>query len=490
MLFLKSILLKICNTIPIGLITLYGGYYIKLLLDPSRTGPIPLPFIGNLLFYLREEKIKDKLSILKKYYEDYGKLWITYLPNGRFFRLEKIINITEPDDVKHILKTNFDDYEKGKIQSEIFNDLLGNGIFNTDGCPWSKQRKIASHKFSQNNIKNYMLQIFIKHAQTYTNNLKKNKVYDFQVIAHNYTLDSICEIGMGINLKEIECNNHKFGKSLDIVQHLIQRRFIDPFWKIKRELNIGNEKKICDNIEIIDNYIYKTIDKRLKTNYETLPDILSQFMKISKNQYYLRNVITNFLIAGRDTTATALTWCMYCLCKHPLHYPKLREEINHHFGKDETINIDDINFVTIKKLKYLNGFISEVLRLYPPVPIDTKVCVKDNILPSGYKVKAGNRIFYHPYLMGNIESIWTKSSELSPYRWINQTYTDQHNQYKFPTFNAGKRLCLGKDMAYLEITVFLIFLIKEFNFELLSTSIHQHMRITLKIEDGLMIKYV
>jgi cytochrome P450 len=469
-----SLLLK-CGVI------LYFVYYVNLVFDRNRKGPIPLPFIGNLIEYINEEKVKDKVEYLKNYYNKYGKLWITYLPNGKYFQLEKIINVTCENDLKHILKTNFLDYEKGDIQQNIFHDLLGNGIFNSDGCMWSEQRKISSHKFSQNNLKNYMLQIFIKHSNKFVNKIKRNNIYDFQLIANNYTLSSIYEIGLGINSFEI--HNFEFGKNLDIAQNLIQNRFIDPFWKIKKEFNIGSEKIINDNIEKIDNNIYKIIEDRLKTNYETLPDILSQFMKVSKNKYYLRNTITNFLLAGRDTTASALTWCLYCLCKYPKHYKIIKQEIEDNIDVND---IENINLIMIKKLKYLNGFISEVLRLYTPVPVDTKICVNTNILPSGYVVKKNDRIIYHPLLMGNIEQNWKDVKNLDPYRWINE----KHNQYKFPTFNAGKRICLGKDMAYLEITVFLIQIINKFDFELLLyKEMHQHMRITLKMHDGLMIKF-
>ena len=59
--------------------------------------------------------------------------------------------------------------------------------------------------------------------------------------------------------------------------------------------------------------------------------------------------------------------------------------------------------------------------------------------------------------MGNIDEKWENSEKLDPTRW-----TKNHSSYKFPTFNAGYRLCLGKEMAYLEISIFLIYLIKNY----------------------------
>ncbi len=67
----------------------------------------------------------------------------------------EFIFTTNPENVEHILKTNFENYEKGPFFRDRFHDLLGNGIFNADGDVWRPQRKISSNLFnvSQNNEK-------------------------------------------------------------------------------------------------------------------------------------------------------------------------------------------------------------------------------------------------------------------------------------------------------------------------------------------------
>lgn len=482
---------------------LYFLYYLFLIFDNSIPGPIPLPFIGNLLIYLKNESNPDQLQLLKSNYQKYGMVWKTYLPNKSYFRLEKFINIVNPDDIKFVLKTNFNDFEKGKIQYDIFNDLLGDGIFNSDGNTWKKQRKIASHQFSRSKLNNYMLDIFIQHAELYIDYLQNNNItnIDIQKLVFNYTFDTIFEIGLGIKSNSLITNFNNLGYHFDKAQLIISQRFKNPFWKIFKYLNIRDEAQLNHHILYINNYIYDIINKKyMSKKISNNNDILSLFMielnKINlnnnicnkkndilfnkkKNYKYLKNIITNFFIAGRDTTATALTWCIYLLCKHTECYDKIKNEINTIIGNNS------ININLIQKMKYLRGFISEVLRLYPSVPIDTKVAIKDNILPSGYKINKGDRIVYIPYLMGNIDEIWENSNKLDPTRW-----TKNHSSYKFTTFNGGYRLCLGKEMAYLEISIFLIYLIKNFKFVLNSNKIHQISSITLNIKNGLFVNLI
>ena len=139
---------------------------------------------------------------------------------------------------------------------------------------------------------------------------------------------------------------------------------------------------------------------------------------------------------------------------------------------------------SLQKMNYLDGFIHEILRLYPPIPIDCKVCVHDTILSGGEKIRKNNRVFYLPLLTGQQSTIWVEPNKIIPERWYTKTWT----QYEFPVFNAGYRLCLGKPMAILEMKVFLYFFILHYDIDICQNKIEQISNITLNIKDGLWVK--
>lgn len=103
------------------------------------------------------------------------------------------------------------------------------------------------------------------------------------------------------------------------------------------------------------------------------------------NDQYLRDIILNFMIAGKDTSANTLSWFFYMLCKHPLVQEKVAQEvrdnviINSTNTKKKNIidhnnnEIDDfvanISEATLEKMHYLHAALTETLRLYPAVPI-------------------------------------------------------------------------------------------------------------------------
>ncbi|KAF8093160.1 hypothetical protein N665_0389s0023 [Sinapis alba] len=107
----------------------------------------------------------------------------------------------------------------------------------------------------------------------------------------------------------------------------------------------------------------------------------------------------------------------------------------------------------LKKLVYLHGAICEALRLYPPVPFQHKSPTKTDVLPSGHKVDAGSKILFCLYSLGRMKSVWGEDAlEFKPERWITENGTSVHEpSYKFLSFNAGPRTCLGKEVAMMQI---------------------------------------
>jgi cytochrome P450 len=109
-------------------------------------------------------------------------------------------------------------------------------------------------------------------------------------------------------------------------------------------------------------------------------DILSRFIIASKedpetiNDRYLRDIVLNFLIAGKDTTGNTLSWFFYMLCKNPIVQDKVALEIKESVKwAEEDNNTEDfttrLNDGAIDKMHYLHAAISETLRLYPAVPV-------------------------------------------------------------------------------------------------------------------------
>jgi cytochrome P450 len=92
------------------------------------------------------------------------------------------------------------------------------------------------------------------------------------------------------------------------------------------------------------------------------------------NDKYLRDIILNFMIAGKDTSANTLSWFFYMLCKNPLIQEKVAQEVRDvTSSQDDVVNVEEfianITDTTLEQMHYLHAALTETLRLYPAVPV-------------------------------------------------------------------------------------------------------------------------
>jgi cytochrome P450 len=107
--------------------------------------------------------------------------------------------------------------------------------------------------------------------------------------------------------------------------------------------------------------------------------MLSRFIRTATNETgtvdykYLRDIILNIVIAGKDTTAGALAWFLYMACKHPEIQEKICQEATKVTSASETATVDEfaqsLTDEALNKMHYLHAALTETLRLYPSVPL-------------------------------------------------------------------------------------------------------------------------
>jgi cytochrome P450 len=150
---------------------------------------------------------------------------------------------------------------------------------------------------------------------------------------------------------------------------------------------------------------------------------------------------------------------MVCLALNPEVQRRARAEV------DEALRgrTPDLADVSARAMPYLNGCVYEALRLHPPVPEDHKVTTAPVTLPCGTTVPRGTRLVFCPYAMGRDPRRWPDPLRVRPERWIP---FKQPDPYAFPVFQAGPRVCLGRNMALFETKIVAATLLQRFRFEL------------------------
>ncbi|CAO3595957.1 unnamed protein product [Absidia cylindrospora] len=484
----------------VGLAAYYND---RAIFDENRKG-IPyqpgLPLVGNLPLLIQ---YKDQIhELFLEAYHRYEALTITFSVLG----VPRQILTLNPQNVEYVLKNNFENYIKGPEFHGAMNDLFGNGIFNANGDEWKYQRKTASHIFNVKNFRDQFTDVFVEEIHYMMDNIWDKAVetqspVDFHEIMFKFTLDSFILLGFGVHLNALGTKGSvPFAESFDEAQRTTFQRFITPIWSVTEFLGrMAQPFKTSMNghLKVVDGFARQVTEQRREQlkNGEVHKDLLSRFMNASNangeplSNDELRDIVLNFVIAGRDTTAQSLSWTFYMLMSHPRVEAKLLEEINANITEDIMEDSGRL-FETIKDMKYAHAVFYEVLRHYPSVPLNQKFALQDDVLPDGTPIRKGDYVLWCPYAQGRVEKIWgPDAKQFKPERWINENGDlKRESQGKWPAFHGGPRTCLGQHLATLEALVAIIFLVRKYKFTLVpGQDITYQVSLTLPMKNGMKV---
>ncbi|PSS33494.1 Cytochrome P450 94A1 like [Actinidia chinensis var. chinensis] len=344
-------------------------------------------------------------------------------------------------------------------------------------------------------IQTRLLPILHKSAQT-------NRVLDIQDVLERFAFDNICKVAFNVDPACLggdgDGDGGEFMEAFEAAATLSSGRFMYalPFlYKIKKYFNMGSEKILMKSIATVHEYADQIIKSRLEEGGERKDeDLLSRFIGTGEiSAELLRDIVISFILAGRDTTSSALTWFFWLLSSRPDITEKILDELQIIRARNSKGVGDIYSFDELREMHYLHAAISEAMRLYPPVPVDTKHCREEDVLPDGTFVGKDWFVSYHTYAMGRMESIWgSDCCEFKPDRWIeDQTgVCRQESPFRFPVFHAGPRMCLGKDMAYIQMKSIAASIMERFEIDVQERDkCPEHLlSLTLRMKGGLPVK--
>lgn len=406
----------------------------------------------------------------------------------------RVLMTTDVENIKAILAAQFGDFGKGEPFHREWHDFLGDSIFTTDGEQWHASRQLIRPQFIRERVSD--LDCFETHVHTLFRAIANGGALDGEhqavdMAAGNgrrldvsdlffrYTLDVATEFLLGMDVKSLSTPRQQFADAfaeVQRVQSIISRagplHFLVPrrsFWAAMR---------------VVDNLINTYIDRALRLSPSELEarvhkkgglgyTFLHALAGFTRDRKVLHDQIMAVLLAGRDTTASTLSWTLYELARHPDVVGTLRAEILAVVGPARTPTYDDL-----KRMKYLSHVLNEVLRLYPSVPFNVRLALRDTTLPRGggpdgrqpVAVLKDTPIAYSTLLMQRRPDLYPPPDEaaarglpppdaFAPDRWSRW----QPRPWHYIPFNGGPRICIGQQFALTEMAYVLTRLFQRFD---------------------------
>ncbi|KAH7903521.1 cytochrome P450 [Hygrophoropsis aurantiaca] len=425
---------------------------------PDLPGPPGIPLLGNLLQLLPHRKqMLLHLSVLEK---KYGELFSFTMPGwGR------TIVINRPEWLEHVRQQDGVGYGKGDFTLAIFREFPGaESAFGSEGSKWKTARKIMRPVFSSRAVDLHtyhaMNKIIPIAKEMLMSAANSHLIFDFNNFCGRLTLAIFCEMALnvetGILTSDPSCltTPHGLMDAVTTLNRISSGRMYNPFWRITDMID-GTRKTFNDAHKRIYGLIEQLIQNRRKdlSNSDSEGDFLSTLLCDSgvAASVLTRDTLVTLLFAGRDTTQNAIVWSLFELSRATEWIDKMRVEASAYQG---IIPYDKMADYPI----HLAVF-HETLRLWPGVPKNARLALRDDILPGipdcGGKtipISKGDYVLWSDYAMMRNPKVWGTDSEIfNPGRHLDADgLFVKPSSPKFHAFGGGPRLCPGAKIAAYE----------------------------------------
>ncbi|GAA6003065.1 hypothetical protein JCM10207_001969 [Rhodosporidiobolus poonsookiae] len=457
--------------------------------------------------------------------------------------------LTDPVALNHILLSNAYDYPKPDEVRGDLAMILGKGILFAEGDDHRRQRRIMAPSFGPGHLRELVPTFFERSyklrdiwrdliatsavdenawkdataVEEYRASRPKDAddvVLELTAWLNRLTLDIIGTTGFGYEFNALDRDTTPLGTAFGsmfaprgrqrrvTVRGVLIGRTIGwfiralPILKIAEWIPNERLRAVREGFRIIERESTKIIESKQndvveKDKIESLTgskDLISLLLrstgndsKSSMSDIELRGQLTTFLLAGHETTSTALTWTFHTLSRLPEKQNRLRQEVHAARKKAQDEGRDELDNRELDALPYLDAVTREILRLEAPVTATIRTVAKDDVIPlsapipsradpsrtiSSVEIKAGQTIFIPILAVNRNKAIFgPDADDFRPERWLESdegagkriegnvgTYSSML------TFLAGPRSCIGYRFALLELKAILATLIDDFEF--------------------------
>ncbi|MFO0578921.1 MAG: cytochrome P450 [Polyangia bacterium] len=355
--------------------------------------------------------------------------------------------VSNPDDIKEVFAASPDVLLGGKSNAVLRPFVGSNSLLILDGSEHQRQRKLLMPSFHGERMQAYgqtMLDLADAAIDAWPLQQTLRLHPEFQAITLRVILRTILGVAEGDRLQRLyeEVRNGVEVASNPLLLFPFAQRDLgawSPWGKFKRMSNT------------VDEMLRQEIDeRRQRGGAEKRTDILSMLLQARDESgepmtfQELRDELVTMVVAGHETTATALGWTICALAEDPELWARLRQEIA------TAVEGDRLVPERVARLELLDATVREGLRLWPVAPMTGRV-VQKPLSIGGYDIPAGWVVAPAVYLAHRRPAAFPEPARFRPERFLHT----KHSPGEWLPFGGGNRRCIGAAFATYEMKMVL-----------------------------------
>jgi cytochrome P450 len=375
----------------------------------------------------------DSLERMIELFARHGDTYRVYVPSRKAYTYV----VHHPDDVKRVLVTHHRNYTKG-VGLDRVKILLGKGIMTSEGELWKRQRYMMQPFFHR--------RVLAQFAQL-VSAVNERWLARWEPLANRHEpvniTDEVSDLTLDIVLRSI------FGTDLD--RMTAEGGGVNPFELVAKDT--GRNLKFAFKFRSLTKLVSELIARRRTDGIEHV-DFLAMLMSARDKdsgapmaERELIDELMTLVVAGHETTASALNWTWYLLATHPEAQARLHAEV------DAAPAYQAPSLEQMEALSYTGYVVNESLRLYPPGWVLSHRTIEADVL-GGYDIPPGSNVLLPLYLLHRHPGFWKDPDLFRPERFAPE-HEAERPRFAYMPFAAGPRHCIGETLAVYEMLVHL-----------------------------------
>lgn len=376
----------------------------------------------------------------------------------------RVLFVTHPDHARQVLVSARDGFEKLQTWESSRRFLLGDGLIASTGELWKRQRKLMSSFFTPRSIDLYypiMLAAAEATARRWERRARSGRPVDMLEEMTRVTALIILRSMFGMDITESRLRELE-GDVADMIMFVNHREMLPvkaPMW-----IPLPRHRRFHAATARVQGLIREVIARRRAEPEASWPnDLLSKLMLARDPQTgaamsdkLVHDECIGIFIAGHETTARTMSFLFYALHENPDVAQRLHAELDRVIPRDGSPTLEQL-----KQLPYTLQTLKEVLRLYPPSPLQPRDPVTEQEL-GNVRVAVGTFMMLFPYATHRHPAFWDDPERFDPDRFSPERESRRHPFAYYP-FGGGPRVCLGNHFALLEALVLSAVLARRFH---------------------------
>ncbi|MFL6808664.1 MAG: cytochrome P450 [Bradyrhizobium canariense] len=382
---------------------------------------------------------------------------------GRFFG-RSIFILTAPDAIRHVLVDNYENYTRTPAAIRVLRPVLGEGLLIAEGRAWKHQRRTLSPAFTPRAVASLVPHMMAVTDETIAKlHPSCGQAIDLREAMQRMTLEiagrTMFSFGMDRHGPTLRNFVMEYGARLG--RPYLLDMVLPLSWPSPMDFARARFRKRWTEFVAMLIAERREMGKQDGAPPRDLFDLMDEARDPETGKGFsdeqLVDEVATMILAGHETTATALFWALYLLALDP----DTQEEIASEARGEHLDSMADID-----RQKFTRAAIEETMRLYPPAFLIARAArEKDNA--AGVAIGKGDIIMIAPWLLHRHEKLWDQPNAFIPKRFMS---TEAPDRFAYLPFGAGPRVCIGAPFAQAESVLALARLIGAFRVELADTS--------------------